>query len=649
MPMFLSTLFTYIRIVRLPIVLAVLFVIQNQAFTYFLHIVPQLYFRASVVTFALGMLIYGLAVLLPSRIRLWYLLFVSLVTSFLFIAQYIYYTYFEGFFQVTAFKYASQSTEIAGAISILLSPVLLIFIVHVFLVVFVMIYVHKKKCDVFGISGRKKIITALLLIVITVSGYGYLIFTEKRDWGHIDRLYSRPYDIDSLVAKIGIINYFVEDAVRVSLRKKGVSKKEKEFALAWKRTEREYPYPKQYFGAARGRNLILIQIESFENAVIGEKIRGVEITPNLNALIQEGLYVKKYFAYVNQGNTADAEFTVLNSLYVPPTGVAFFDYANNRYGALPALLAQHGYGTYVFHGDVLTFWNRANIYPKLGYQKWFTADDYTIPRVVGFQGLGDEDFFLQSAEKIKPLKQPFMAMLMTLTSHTPYRIPEDLQKITIPKDSNLDQLQKDYVQSAHYADMAVGVFIKKLKEMKIYDNSLIVIFGDHGSYSNISSALGVSKDIPEQLRNHQVPLIVVAPKSKIKGTISLPASHLDIYPTVANLLGVTPPRNIFGKDILNVKDSAVVKRKVNSIAIDAILGSRLTYIGSSDTIFDHGICEETSSNKVLPVEACRGLYEKETKNMRASDIVVRGDLIPLIQKLPAQKAELAGKEKKGIE
>ena len=172
MPVFLSTVRTYIRILRLPVLLAGLFVIQNQAFTYFLHIVPELYFRTIVVTFGLGMLLYGLVVFLSSRIRYWYLLAISTLVSIIFISQYLYYSYFQGFYQITAFKYAHQAGEIAGAIGILFSPVLLIFIVNVCAVLIAMACVWRKRREApRGLSWKRKIALACAMMSIVVSGY----------------------------------------------------------------------------------------------------------------------------------------------------------------------------------------------------------------------------------------------------------------------------------------------------------------------------------------------------------------------------------------------------------------------------------------------------------------------------------------------
>jgi len=117
--------------------------------------------------------------------------------------------------------------------------------------------------------------------------------------------------------------------------------------------------------------------------------------------------------------------------------VTFVDHAQNQYAALPQLLVDHGYDTQVFHGDVATFWNRVNIYPNLGYQAWHMQDEFTSTRAIGITGLGDEDFFKQALPKVEALKQPFMATLITLSSHTPFTLPDDLRTLPIPAGSGL--------------------------------------------------------------------------------------------------------------------------------------------------------------------------------------------------------------------
>ena len=200
----------------------------------------------------------------------------------------------------------------------------------------------------------------------------------------------------------------------------------------------------KYFGAEKGKNIIIIQVESLETAVINKTINGQEITPNLNQLTKDGLYFDNYYTQIGPGNTADAEFSTMDSLYPLPDDVVFIDYAKNQYKALPQLLVKNGYDTCSMHGDVPTFWNRSNIYPELGYQKQFDLDDYIVTRPVGEgpSDLGDEDLFSQSLPRLEKMKQPFMATLITMSLHTPFILPADLQTMNIAaaNKSNSDSM-----------------------------------------------------------------------------------------------------------------------------------------------------------------------------------------------------------------
>jgi phosphoglycerol transferase MdoB-like AlkP superfamily enzyme len=317
----------------------------------------------------------------------------------------------------------------------------------------------------------------------------------------------------------------------------------------------------------------------------------------------------------------------LNSLYSLPNTVAFIQYAYDNYTALPALLKQNGYGTYSFHGDVSSFWNRANIYPQLGYDKWFSADDYTIPRKIGNYDLGDKDFFSQSIPKLAALPQPFMASLITLTSHTPFELPIDLQTLNIPNDSPLTWQQKGYLQTVHYTDQAIGDFIDQLKTAGLYNNSVILIYGDHGSFTNIASALGVQESVFPDLEASQVPMIILAPGTSLKGERATPASHLDLYPTLVDLLGIKAPPDVFGHDMVDGGDTVAVSRDLVSGTVNSFLTDKLAFHAGSDGAFQSGECFKMPGRITLVMSACQTLYDKESAAVKASDIMVKGNLI----------------------
>ena len=653
----------YIEATFLPIILAVLFVIQNQFFNIWLGLYSKSYsVRLSLVTFALGIILYGPALLFKKKLKYIYLFSVSFLIFVLFAAQFLYYRYSQTFLQFSAIKYFGQADSVVGTIKTLLTPELLLFFSSiVFVFIALMLTLRKKHIEVVSPVSEKVIIITAMLIMIVI-GYKYLLDTEKKEWGSTSRLYTDVYDIKSVVGKMGIVNFFFEDTFKYTIAHNLVSDDDKSFLKNWEENRAvSQSKPKinpKYFGADKGKNIIIIQVESLETAVINKTINGQEITPNLNQLTKDGLYFDNYYTQIGPGNTADAEFSTMNSLYPLPDDVAFIDYSKNTYKALPQLLVKNGYSTCSMHGDVPTFWNRSNIYPELGYQKQFDLDEYIVTRPVGEgpSDLGDEDLFSQSLPRLEKFKQPFMATLITMSLHTPFILPDDLQTMNIPPETNLTQTQWEYMQAAHYTDKAIGEFIDGLKKDGLYDNSVILIWGDHGSFQDIYSALSTenlnsdsqtaqsyknlnvgvisgtdpNNNVLPNLINSQVPMILLAPGTDLKGAVNTPGSHLDVYPTITNLLGIATPQTALGQDLLNTATPIETHFRLVSGGIDAILTSNMAYQAGDDGKFEEGLCESMPDQKSLPINDCQTLYNQQTNNLKASNIIVKGNLINVL-------------------
>ncbi|MDG2845211.1 LTA synthase family protein, partial [Vibrio parahaemolyticus] len=148
---------------------------------------------------------------------------------------------------------------------------------------------------------------------------------------------------------------------------------------------------------------------------------------------------------------------------------------------LPWLMRDNGYTTWAFHGYKREFWNRDKAYINQGFERFVAEDDFDFDEEIGF-GITDKDFFNQSLSYIKKIDEkdenPFFAFLVTLTSHNPYKMPEEYQKINIMEEHK-NTLTADYIQAIHYTDEAIGEFIQSLKDNGLYEDSVIVIYGDH--------------------------------------------------------------------------------------------------------------------------------------------------------------------------
>jgi phosphoglycerol transferase MdoB-like AlkP superfamily enzyme len=601
-------------------------VVQTSLFNTWLQIIPHLYrVRRSAAAVGLTAIAFGPALFLKRRGRHIYLFVVSSVIATIFVSEFLYYRYSAGYLEFSALFYAKQTDELWGTIRTLLTPALLAFIVSPILVLVSFFSIKKpwtNNADDVQSAWRKSI-AAIILVILFVGGYGTLLAAEKHDWGDTTRLYSQIYDLGTLVGKVGIVNFYIEDAVKyIAQSQQQLTAQDKTTVSNFVASRPVQPPATVDVGTLKGRNVFFIQLESFENWVINDSVNGQPVTPTLNSLAQQGMYFPNYYSQIGEGNTADAEFSTLNSLYPLPDTVAFITHPAdaNNFDALPSILQSNGYDTAVMHGDIATFWNRSNNYPGLGYEQEFSSVDYTESRPIGFDGLGDSDFFSQSVPKLQSLKQPFMATMITLSSHTPFVIPSDLQTLSIPKGSTqLSSTLQEYVQSVHYTDASLGAFMDSLKAAGLYNNSLFVIYGDHNAF------IGT----PDSLTNH-VPMILFAPGSALTGTNTEPASHLDLLPTVTNLLDIPTPKTALGQDLLNTKTPVATQRNTGSGTIKFIISATLKYTAATNGTFADGTCQSWPSLGALPVVDCKTLYDQQNQLTAVSDIVVRFNQLPLL-------------------
>ncbi|CAH1055006.1 LTA synthase family protein [Paenibacillus pseudetheri] len=314
------------------------------------------------------------------------------------------------------------------------------------------------------------------------------------------------------------------------------------------------------FGAAKGKNLVILQMESFQNFLINLKIDGVEITPNMNKLAASSYYFPRFYQQVGQGNTSDAEFIVNTSFYVPPDGPATQMYAPKELPSLPKLLQAQGYDTATFHTNEVDFWNRGELYNALGFNRYYDKEYYGEEDTV-FYGASDEVLYEKTAAELARMDQkdqPFYSHVISMSAHNPFSIPEDKYKMALPERFE-GTLVGDYIRAQNYADYALGLFIDELKQNGVWDNSLIALYGDHRGLP-IFSLKEDDHVLLQEILGHKyterelinIPLILSAKGITTPSVKEQLGGQVDILPTVSNLLGVSLADHIhFGQDLLN--------------------------------------------------------------------------------------------------
>lgn len=313
----------------------------------------------------------------------------------------------------------------------------------------------------------------------------------------------------------------------------------------WHNNNEKYQIPDSQFsdlqGLFKGKNLIVIQVESLENIMIGFDYSGNEITPNINKLLENSIYFDNIIEQVRDGNSSDAELLFNTSMYPISNGSAFLRFGVNEYNSLPNLLKEEGYTSIALHGDDKEFWNRDMVLPNLGYDRYIDESQFGQIEEAGM-GVLDEFLFDQSLQEIKSLKQPFNIFIITLTSHIPFDLPEEYRKLNF-HESNVTA---DYLQSIHYVDLVFGDFYKSLDQNGILDNSVIVIYGDHEGIHKYYST-----ELPEN--NKEVPFIIYS-KGFEGFKVDTFGGQVDMMPTLAYLMGIDTSKydsTVMGRNLLS--------------------------------------------------------------------------------------------------
>jgi lipoteichoic acid synthase len=564
-----------------------------------------------------SLLFLGVASLSKGRRKYIWLLIIDFLLSFLLYANSLYYRFFNDFITLPTLTQTQNFGDVSGSVVSLLKPYDFLFFIDLLLLIALLGF-RKVKIEIKDMSRWK--VAALFSFSLAISSANLAIAETDRP-----QLLTRGFDRNYIVKYLGMYNYTIYDAVQsTKASAQRVLADSNDITEVINFTKSNYAEPNPaYFGAAKGKNVIYLHLESMQNFLINYKLHGEEVTPFLNSLVNEKntMYFDNFFHQTAQGKTSDAEFMLENSLYGLPQGSAYTTKGLNTYQAAPAILGQQGYTSAVFHGNSGTFWNRNEIYKSFGYNHFFDSNYYQMnPENLAEYGLMDKPFFEESIPLLETLPQPFYAKFLTVTHHFPY--PIDVEDATLAPHTTGDKSVDQYFQTARYADEALEQFFVYLKESGLYDNSIIIMYGDHYGISEnhtkaMEKVLGKEITLFENAGLQRVPFFIRVPGME-GGVNHEYGGQMDILPTLLHLLGTETKNYVqFGTDLLSEQHDDLVPFRNGDF-----VSSTITSIDGK--LFDSSTGLELAEDQI----ELANRYEKSVEQkLSLSDKVVNGDLL----------------------
>ena len=285
-------------------------------------------------------------------------------------------------------------------------------------------------------------------------------------------------------------------------------------------------------------NIIVVLLESW-SADLVESLGGeAGITPNFHELEKDGLLFTNIYASANRSQHA------MSSLFGGLPGMPVTTITNHpdKYYAVPSLAKRMdsiGYHTSFYFGGELNYGNILSYLRYNEFDKIVEAKDIHEGFHKGKLGYHDTDIMPWYAEQLSQFSQPFFSTLFTQSSHSPYDYPKIFEEIEWP------EIEKQYVNSGHYTDIAIGMFMEKARQQEWYDSTLFIFVADHSHASYKNNRL-------ESFDHHKIPMLIYGEplKDSLRGkTFDKICGNTDLPAMILAQLGQNHDEFFWSKDV----------------------------------------------------------------------------------------------------
>jgi phosphoglycerol transferase MdoB-like AlkP superfamily enzyme len=297
------------------------------------------------------------------------------------------------------------------------------------------------------------------------------------------------------------------------------------------------------------KNVVLIFMESMSANLMNSFGATKQLTPFLDSLYQQSLSFSHFYSagiHTNHGMYA--------TLYSFPAIMkrnAMKGSVIPIYSGLPTILKDNGYQNLFFMTHESQYDNMNAFFRTNGFDEIYAQENYPAEKVVNSFGVQD-DFLYQYAlpilNKQAESGQPFFTVLLSISNHPPYVIPDYFKPHS----------EKPEDQIVEYADWSIRQFMTEAEKQPWFDNTIFVLLGDHGKLVGSPES-----EIPQSY-NH-IPLMIYGKdiQPEIKDNFG---GQVDVAPTLLGLLNISYTQNNLGIDLLKEQRPCMFYTADNLIA-----------------------------------------------------------------------------------
>lgn len=479
----------------------------------------------------------------PNRVRIIVSIMIDFLVSLLLFGDNIYYIFSNNVLSVAQITNLQYGEEIISTLPMVIEIKQILYFLDI-LIILVLLLGKVLKIEKKPKSTRKQVTVKSIIAIIGIVVF-CLIGTN-----YVEKGKQKSYNKDLQIREATIFGYHISDignslTMKQQTKYKNYNDMLQDYEMLKENYDTKYGlemYPLK--GVLEGKNVIIVQLESVQEFVINKQINGKQITPNLNQFLNENIEFTNMHMQ-SYSTTADSEHSTITSIYPMENGMSFSRYYTNTYDDLFKIFNQKYYHTSYMHGNYPYFWNRGNVYGRLNLNELVLKEQFEDLSENINGDLSDELFYQQVVQKWTKYEKPFFSYIVAASSHTPFTLEglQDRSKISIDVGKYKHTYFGNYLEAMNYADYAFGTFIQELKEANLYNDTAILVFGDHNGLNMYNEELieflsYIDVDITDvdlKLNYTRVACGFKMPGMEKHIEIEKPVNKLDVKPTLAYL------------------------------------------------------------------------------------------------------------------